>query len=126
MKQDWLEATQSGDCKQVQDLLDQGADINALDKHSQTALMNAALRGDHHIVAQLVSHDANLDHTAKYKLTALMLAVINNHKEVVEILVQSGADTSLQGSYGSFAKTPLEYARDAGFTDIVRILENAS
>ena len=35
--------------------------IDSLDKHGQTALMNAAYRGDSNLVGVLVSHGANLD-----------------------------------------------------------------
>ena len=117
-----MEATQAGDCSRVVTLLEEGSDINSLDKHGQTALMNAAYRGDVKLVRVLVDHGAKLDHTAKYRLTALMLAVINNHKEIVEILVTAGADTQLKGSKGYFERTPLEYAEEQGKNDIANIL----
>ena len=123
MKKDWLEATQTGNCKVVRSLIDKGADINALDIHGQTALMNAALRGDASLVKELAAHGANLNHTAKYNLTALMLAVINDHKEIVEILVKAGANIELKGSKGPFEYSPIEYAIKNGKEEIVSILK---
>ena len=123
MTPDWLKATTAGDRQEVTSLLDAGADINSLDKHGQTALMNAARRGDTELVQLLVENGANLNHTAKYRLTALMLAVINGHKDIVKILANAGADTSLKGSPSRFAKTPLEYALAHGFDEIAVILK---
>ena len=123
MKKDWLEATQAGNCKVVISLIDKGADINALDKHGQTALMNAARQGDASLAKELADQGADLDHTAKYNLTALMLAVINDHKEIVNILVKAGANTELKGSEGSFEYSPLEYAIKHGNDEIASILQ---
>lgn len=124
MKQDWLEATQSGDSNLIQTLLDKGADINSFDKYGQTALMNVAVRGDLDIVKLLVEHGAELNHTAKHRLTALMLAVINHHKEVVQFLKSAGADRELGGNKGSFKCNPLQYAEDHGLDEIARILRD--
>lgn len=124
MKREWEEATKTGNIANVQALLDEGVDINSLDKYGQTALMNAAFRGDLELIKALVKHRANLNHTAKYRLTALMLAVINNHELVVSALLTAGADTQLTGSKGDFERTPLEYAKEHGFHDIAGIISN--
>lgn|SRR5574341_2281198 len=122
MKREWREATKSGDLDRVCTLLDQGADINSLDEHGQTALMNAVYGGDVELTQILIQRGAELNHTAKYRLTALMLAVINNRAEIVRLLVTAGADTTIQGSYGSFACTPLQYAQEHGQAEIAEIL----
>ncbi len=126
MKKQWAEATEAGNVCRSEELLKAGADINALDKYSQTALMNAAVRGDANMVGLLVRYGANLNHTAKYRLTALMLAVINRHVAVVQILKEAGADVELGGSQGSFERTPLQYANEHGFEEIARILIGVS
>ena len=124
MHKDWLAATQAGECGRVEALLKQGHDINSLDKHSQTALMNAAHWGNLDLVKLLVENGADLNCTAKYSLSALMLAVIGNHREIVKVLVEAGADTHIRGSKGSFACTPLEYAVNHGFNDIANHLRD--
>ncbi|MCF6258277.1 MAG: ankyrin repeat domain-containing protein [Gammaproteobacteria bacterium] len=93
MKKDWHESTQCGDCGRVLLLLNEGADINSLDRYSQTALINAACRGDTPLVQLLVKHGAELNHTAKYRLTALLLAVINGHAEIITILHNANKKT---------------------------------
>ena len=126
MKSDWREATNSGDIGRVCALLDDGADIDSLDEHGQTALMNAVYRGDFELAAVLVEKGAGLNHTAKYRLTALMLAVIRGQAEIVRLLVKAGADTSIKGTKAGFDRTPIEYAQACGRTDIVGILTNGT
>jgi uncharacterized protein len=126
VNREWLEATTAGNVARVRALLDAGADIDALDEHGQTALMNAAHRGDAALVQALASRGAQLNHTAKYRLTALMLAVIGNHVEVVRILVAAGADRTIQGSSGSFARTPLQYAEERGHAHIASLLRDGA
>ena len=126
MKSEWRDAISSGDLNRVCALLDQGADINSLDEHGQTALMNAAYRGDVELVRVLIQRGAKLNHTAKYRLTALMLAVINNRTEIVRLLVKAGADTTIKGSTAGFDRTPLEYAQEHGNVAIVEVLSNGT
>lgn len=126
MNQDWLEATTAGDIRRVCELLDAGAEIDALDKHGQTALMNAAHRGDTELVRLLIQRGASLNRTAKYKLTALMLAVIGGHLEVARALVAAGADREMKGSEGTFACTPLQYAERHGSPELVNLLRNGT
>ncbi len=125
-RKEWLKATQLGDCEKVCSFIDEGADIDSLDKYSQTALMNATYHGHVDLVRVLVEHGAKLDISAKYNLTALMLAVINKHNEIVQILVDAGANTELKGSGGSFELTPLEYAIEHGNDEIVSTLSNCT
>jgi len=122
----WHEAVRSGDVDRVRAALNAGADINALDEHGQTALMNAVYRGNTDIAKLLVESGAALNHTAKLRLTALFLAVIGNRPQLVKLLVDAGADTEIRGSRGQFTLTPLEYARRCGFVEIIEILEHAT
>ncbi len=122
----WHEAVRSGDVDRVRAVLHSGADINALDEHGQTALMNAVYWGNVDIARLLIESGADLDHTAKYSLTALFLAVIGNRPQFVKMLVDAGADRNLTGSRGHFAVTPLEYARNCGFVEVIQILERAT
>jgi ankyrin repeat protein len=124
MRADFEQAARSGDADRLGRLLDTGVDIDALDKHGQTALMLAARAGHAEVVRLLVDRGASLDHTAKFRLSALMLAVINGHSAVVETLVEAGADQTLRGSGapGFFDKSALDLARERGHEVMVALL----
>jgi ankyrin repeat protein len=94
----WEGAAKSGDVEVARALLQSGADINALDRYGQTALMLAAHRGHEALVETLIEHGADLNVTAKYRLSALMLAVVAGHPDIARRLARAGADRSLQGS----------------------------
>jgi len=126
MNSEWREATKAGDLHRVCALLDQGVNVNALDEHGQTALMNAVHRGDLELTQLLIQRGADLNHAAKYRLTALMLAVVSNRAELVRLLVQAGADMTIKGSKGSFERTLLECAQENGQADIASILRDGA
>lgn len=94
----WEDAVKRGDVPMVLDLLSRGADVDARDRHGQTALMLSAHAGHRQVVETLIGHRANLNITAKFGLSALMLAVVAGHEEVALLLAKAGADLSLRGS----------------------------
>jgi ankyrin repeat protein len=94
----WEDAIKRGDVQDVRDLLDRGTDVNARDRHGQTALMLAAHAGHREVVETLIAHRPNLNTTAKYGLSALMLALVAGHAEVARLLANAGTDLSLRGT----------------------------
>jgi ankyrin repeat protein len=125
MTREWESALDRGDVAALRRLLDDGADVNALDRYGQTSLMRAAHRGDLNVATLLIERRADLNHTAKYRLSALMLAVIAGHEALVGALVQAGADPTLMGSGapGFAGKTARDLAAAAGRAAIVAILD---
>jgi ankyrin repeat protein len=124
MTDDWKAAVRAGDVARLEALAAAGADINALDEHGQTALMNAARDGRTDVVRWLIARGANLDHTAKFHLSALMLAVINGRDAIVGLLVDAGADRPIRGTGapGFHDKTALDIARAGGRDIMVALL----
>lgn len=108
-------------------MADRQADVDALDRFGQTALMRAAVRGDAAEVRQLISRGADLNHTAKYRLSALMLAAINGREEIVRMLVAAGADASLKGNGapGFAGKTAADLARSRGDLETAALIDGA-
>jgi uncharacterized protein len=120
LEQAWEGAVTRGDVETVQELLRAGADINARDRHGQTALMLAAHRGDRELVEILVEGGADLNVTAKYNLSALMLAVTAGHVGVARLLAGAGADLRVRGSGapGFAGKTAHDLALGLGMEDL--------
>jgi ankyrin repeat protein len=94
----WERAVQSGDLQAVRDLLRAGTDVDARNRHGQTALMLAAHRGHGDIAALLVEAGADLNVAAKYNLTPLMLAIVAGHAAVARLLIQAGATLDIRGT----------------------------
>ena len=124
MTRDWEAAAREGDAQALAEQLAAGADIDALDRYGETALMLACLAGSLSAVRFLIRANANLDKTAKYNLSASMLAVINGHEAIVRAL--AGADLTLQssGAPGFHNKTVADLARARGLKSLASDLAN--
>jgi ankyrin repeat protein len=76
----------SGDLEQLDELLSQGADVNAGDRTGVTALMRAAYHGQLAMVRALIFYGADPGAKDRSGLTALMMAEYGGHEEIVEAL----------------------------------------
>ena len=99
-----LEAAHSGDLKQVRDLLDKGADVNAQDKDGMTPLMWAMRSvpfggGSLDMVKMLLDRGADANAKDKSGGTALM-NVTTLGLDVVELLLDNGADVNAKTTDG--------------------------
>jgi ankyrin repeat protein len=94
----WERAVRGGDVEAVRRLLRAGGDVDARDRHGQTALMLAAHHGHREIVELLIETGADLNVAAKYNLTALMLAIVAGHAAVAGALIRGGADLGVRGT----------------------------
>jgi len=126
VKPEWENAATDGDSSALAAQLASGAPVDALDRHGQSALMLAAVRGHLAAVRVLVEAGADLDRTAKYGLSALMLAVVNRHEPVARLLAAAGADLSVRGSGppGFSGKTAAQLAREAGLDVLASALSS--
>jgi uncharacterized protein len=123
-----MEGLEKSDVDRLRQLLEAGADINALDRYGQTSVMIAARDGRADVMRFLIAGGAVLDQTAKYGLSAVMLAVINGHLEVVRMLVHAGARLDLRGSGapGFAGKTAWDLAEARGEAPMMEALRGAT
>jgi ankyrin repeat protein len=105
-------------------MLDAGADIDAVNRYGQTALMIAAHQGHRAAVETLVRRGAALDQTAKHGLSALMLAVLGGHESIARRLAEAGADLTLRGAGapGFAGKSAYDLAVERGFAELAMML----
>jgi ankyrin repeat protein len=101
-------------------LLKKGASINHLDKNGNNIIAPAAVNGSNNVIKLLVTRGVDPRHKNKFQRTALFDAIENNKPDTVRLLLSYKVDINGQTTSG---KTPLSVARQAGFTDIVQILE---
>jgi ankyrin repeat protein len=117
---EWKQAARQGDAPDLRMQIDTGANVDALDRFGQSALMLAALGGHLEAVEVLIDAGANLNTTAKFGLSATMLAVVNGHQSVARALAAAGADLSITGSGapGFAGKTAAALAFDRNLNEL--------
>src|SRR2546423_4575224 len=103
-----------------------GADLNSKNRYGGTALIPAAHHGYPEAVKILLVQRSDTDHVNKLGWTALLEAVILGdggrvHTEIVRLLIEAGANVNIADRAGM---TPLAHARQRGFREMARILEN--
>ncbi len=119
---DLINAARRGQAARVQVLLDAGADVNARDSVSFTALIFAAEKGHTNIVHILLDAGADVNAQADFGETALMGAAGSDHTKTVQILLDSGADVNVQDVLGQTAF--IIASKNSGF-EAVRVLLDA-
>lgn len=109
-------AARNGDAARVQQLIAEGAGVNAQNTHGYTALIEAASKGHPAVLRLLLDAHADPNLQTSYGATALSLASAH-HPEVVRMLLAAGADVNASG--------PLVEAAWSGQHEIVRMLLHA-
>ena len=121
-------AAVNNDMDMVKIALGGGANARAITgPYDGTALIAAAHRGHVEVVRALIAAKAPLNHVDNHGWTALLQAIVlgnggAKHTATVEALVQAGADILLPDRHGV---TALTHARNRGYSQIARVLENA-
>jgi hypothetical protein len=115
-------AAGEGNIKEVNGLLDKGANPNIAGEQSgATPLMSATLRGYSAVVKVLLDKGANPNIAMKQTgLTPLMSATNNNRIEIAKALLDKGADVNIKAKERDL--TALMFAAGKGNIDIVKLL----
>lgn len=115
-----IEYTERGNYEKVEQLLDEGVDIEAQNEDEQTALIIAAKTDQLRIAELLISHGANIEARDEDGATALMWAACNS-LQLVQMLIEKGADLNAKDNDGDDA---IFYAEDESKTDIAEYLKS--
>ncbi|MBI4648197.1 MAG: ankyrin repeat domain-containing protein [Bacteroidia bacterium] len=100
-------AIQQGDINKVRELIDNGANVNKIDRLGNTALTIAVYHNHIDILKMLVEYGANVDGQDRHGNTPLIIAAINGFYEISKYLLEQGAYIDYQDFYG---QTPLMQA----------------
>jgi ankyrin repeat protein len=87
--------------------IEQGNDVDALDREGRTALFYAAMDSDSAIATELIRHGANVNVRDKSLKTPLHFAARAYQPKVAELLLKNGAEVDAQDAHGN---TPLSDA----------------
>jgi len=99
--------------------LETGVDVNALNKHKQTALHFAASAGQLDAAALLLEAKADVALVDKYQKTALHYSARNGRTATTVLLLEKGAAVNAKDKKN---KTPLDYAIAKKRSEVVELL----
>jgi ankyrin repeat protein len=113
------DAAMSGDRPAVQSLVQQKADVNAVQADGATAIQWAAYRDDLEMADVLIAAGADIKVANREGATPLYLASVHGSAPMIEKLLKAGADPNQLGPEG---ETPLMLAARTGNLDAIRTL----
>jgi ankyrin repeat protein len=115
----FIDASLKGRTTTLQQLLDQGADVNVQGGQFGNALQ-AASRGGHIEAAQLLlDKGADVNAQGGHFGNALQAAICGGHIETARLLLEKGADVNIQGGYHGNA---LQAAARGGHIEVTQLL----
>ena len=118
-KQFWGNDGKLKSAKEIEVLIQQGADVNVQDILGTTVLIEATCDGLNEVAEVLVENGADVNHKDKYGNTALLWAAYKGRKDIVQMLLEGGADVNIQNKAGM---TALMRASREGHKDVVEVL----
>jgi ankyrin repeat protein len=113
------EAARQGDRQAVQDLLQQGLDVNAWGTDGTPALHWAVRVDDYDLVDRLLAAGAEVNGANRYGQAPIHVAVEYRHVDLLRRLIDYGADTETTDASG---EQPLLIATRLGAADVVEEL----
>lgn len=123
MHDQFFEAADKGDLRQIEALIASGVDVNAKDDNGITALMRAAWQGHDKVIDLLLSHKAALDAKDGFGWTAMMHAAQYNQMGATSQLLASGANAGLKNNDG---ETAFEIAYFNGHVELANSIRRHS
>ncbi len=120
----WLVTGVTGSVAMAELLLRFDPDLTIRNRYGGVSIIPAAERGHVGYVRRVAKTRIDLNHVNDLGWTALLEAIIlgdgsARYVDIVSILLDHGADPTIQDGDGV---SPLEHARDRGFTAIARML----
>jgi ankyrin repeat protein len=117
------EAAREGEMRLASKLIDEGADLNALDKEGETPLTAAVLAGKLTVVRLLLDRGAGVMGRNEGGFTVLHAAAYSGRAQIVELVLERGARINDQKNKAKI--TPLHAAAERNHVDIATLLVNS-
>ena len=106
----------------VKESISNGENIETIFIGGSTALMASSENGEIDVVKYLIEQGADINATDDWDSSVLMWAVNGGDLETVEYLISKGANIDTETFDGALVGTPLDIAKEEGYTDIVNLL----
>jgi len=115
----FLDAAEKGDMIALKQGLQNGADINAVNRQGRTAILLAAMNKRYEAVQFLVDSGADINRQDQTCFNPFLWGCLNNDLTLVKLMIKAGADLVLMTRFGGVGITP---AAEKGHVEIVREL----
>lgn len=113
------EAASKGDIPALKKALQQGVDINAINRQQRTAILIAAMNKQYDTVQFLIDEGADINFQDETCFNPFLWGCLNDDLTLVKIMVKAKADLTLLTRFGGVGITP---AAEKGHVEIVREL----
>ena len=114
------EAAKVGDLQQVQQIVDEGANLDATLPRGETPIIVAALEGHAGVVEFLIARGADVQARNDRGFNALHAAAYRGHLAIVELLVAN--EMSVNDADNRFRATPLHLAAEDNRRNVAEFL----
>jgi hypothetical protein len=118
-----VKAAEKGDVREVNILLDAGANVNACTSTWGPPVFAATYAADddahHQVIETLIARGADVNIRNGVSCTALMGAANRGHVRAAQLLLAAGADASMRGR----GKDALDWALTSGSPEVIALLE---
>jgi ankyrin repeat protein len=122
--EEFLIYAQQKDLIKAEQLLSQGADINATNEYKETSLIRATKHKNEPVCKFLLEHGANVNAQTEHGQTALMAAAHNGNAAICALLIAHKADVNLKNTKGSTALLLLACSKEKN-KEVCKMLLNA-
>ncbi len=119
LTEDLIQAAELGDLAVVQQLLEDGSDINGRDALGRTPVMAATHTNQVEVVRVLIRAGADVNIRDNRLDNPFLYAGAEGLLDILRLTIEAGADTKLTNRYGGTALIP---ASEHGFVEIVQEL----
>lgn len=121
-EQNLFNAVRDGDLTKVQQLITEGADLNAQAAEGSSALLLATHRNNVEIARALIDAGADVNQKNQMQDSAYLLAGASGYNDILKLTLAHGADLKSTNRYGGTALIP---ACERGHVETVRLLIDA-
>lgn len=119
MKAQFFKAVEKGNIAEINNLLNQGVNINSQDRVGRTALMIATYANDIETAKALIEKGADVNIQDNMKNNPFLYAGAEGYIGILKLTIKAGANPKLLNRYGGTALIP---ASEHGYVDVIKEL----
>ena len=116
---DFTIATINDNVKKVEELINEGLDVNAYNKDNVSCMTFAALKGNKDIMELLIKNGGDVNLVDRDGIYVIETAIAEGNEEVVKALVENGADIHRKNKFGI---SPMQMMKASSYDDIKKLV----